>query len=240
MAALLPKELGELTTTPLDVDVLIIQEDASQDVKQIKVVTLFTKYQAELDATQIGAGLEADGTYTQPSGTNYIDTALSLKNAEELLDAQIKIQDDLLATIGGTDKRTLTDAELANVQLIGTTDHNWLTDAELAKLTRLDNESTLVSGTNVSVDLSLGQTFSLLADVDFTLDFPINVIAGQSGFITVTQDATGTRLMTLGAGYVTSGGAGITLSTAADSVDVIEYKAISSTVIVLSLISDVK
>ncbi len=45
--------------------------------------------QAELDDTQTGAGLGTDGTYATNSGTNYIDAATSLANADILLDTQI-------------------------------------------------------------------------------------------------------------------------------------------------------
>lgn len=45
--------------------------------------------QSELDVTQGGAGLNTDGTYAQPSGTNYIDASTSLANADALLDAQV-------------------------------------------------------------------------------------------------------------------------------------------------------
>ncbi|WP_456390325.1 hypothetical protein [Hydrogenimonas sp.] len=45
---------------------------------------------AELDATQAGAGLEEDGSYTPNTATNYIDEATSLKDADEKLDAAIK------------------------------------------------------------------------------------------------------------------------------------------------------
>jgi len=46
--------------------------------------------QAEVNATQTGAGLEDDGTYVANTGTNYIDTATSLKDADEKLDSAIK------------------------------------------------------------------------------------------------------------------------------------------------------
>lgn len=54
--------------------------------------------QSELDSTQSGAGLNADGTYTAVGGANYISTATSLKNADQLLDAQLKsVADDVAA-----------------------------------------------------------------------------------------------------------------------------------------------
>ncbi len=45
--------------------------------------------QAELDQVETGAGLGTDGTYATNSGTNYIDAATSLANADILLDTQI-------------------------------------------------------------------------------------------------------------------------------------------------------
>lgn len=52
--------------------------------------------QSELDQTQSGAGLNADGTYSANGGANYVSTATSLKGADNLLDAQLKTtQDDL-------------------------------------------------------------------------------------------------------------------------------------------------
>jgi len=153
-----------------------------------------------------------------------------------LLDTEL----DKLTALEGVDKRVLLDTELDKLTALEGVDKRVLSDAELAKLTRLDNQSTVTSAANIAIDLSLAQTFEFVADQDFTLEFASNVVAGQTGFITITQDASGSRLMTLGTGYVTQGGNAITLTTTADAVDVIEYKAISSSVIVLSLVADVK
>ena len=56
-----------------------------------------TSLQSELDATQTGAGLDADGGYSANNGTNYIGSATSLKSADEALDAQIKTVADSVA-----------------------------------------------------------------------------------------------------------------------------------------------
>jgi len=50
--------------------------------------------QAELDATQTGAGLAADGSYVAQSGSNYIDAATSIDNATVKLDEAIKSEAD--------------------------------------------------------------------------------------------------------------------------------------------------
>lgn len=52
-----------------------------------------TAIQAELDATQLGAGLEANGGYTANGDANYISTATSLKDADNKLDAALKAAD---------------------------------------------------------------------------------------------------------------------------------------------------
>ena len=55
--------------------------------------------QSELDTTQTGAGLEADGQYASDSATNYLTAASSLKDADKKLDAQIKTNADAITTL---------------------------------------------------------------------------------------------------------------------------------------------
>jgi hypothetical protein len=54
--------------------------------------------QDELDATQTGAGLGTDGAYTAPVGSNYLGSAVSLKDADSKLDTQIKTVADSVST----------------------------------------------------------------------------------------------------------------------------------------------
>jgi len=67
--------------------------------------------QAEVDATQVGAGLEEDGSYVANTGTNYISTASSLKDADVKLDSAIKAVDE--ARIAD---KTAGDTAVANAQ----------------------------------------------------------------------------------------------------------------------------
>jgi len=62
--------------------------------------------QSELDTTQTGAGLETTGSYsayptynetTEPTGAHYIDSATSLKEADKLLDTQVKANADAIS-----------------------------------------------------------------------------------------------------------------------------------------------
>lgn len=100
--------------------------------------------------------------------------------------------------------------------------------------------SALTPGVSVSLDLGLSNNFSLVAGQNFTLSNPTNAVAGQSGLIVITQDATGSRVLTLGANYVKQGGTLPVLSTAASSVDYMMYYVESPTRIYVSLAKDIK
>jgi hypothetical protein len=52
-----------------------------------------TLLQTELDATQTGAGLETNGSYTAFDGANYISEAVSLRLADQALDSALKVEE---------------------------------------------------------------------------------------------------------------------------------------------------
>lgn len=51
---------------------------------------------AEINLVEAAAGLNADGTFTAPTGTNYLGGATTLKGADVLLDTQIKTNTDAI------------------------------------------------------------------------------------------------------------------------------------------------
>ena len=67
------------------------------------------------------------------------------------------------------------------------------------------------------------QNFIVTATGNVTLANPSTEVAGQSGVIILIQDGTGSRTLSLGTDYETAAGAGLTISTAANAVDVIPY-----------------
>jgi len=83
---------------------------------------------------------------------------------------------------------------------------------------------------NVTLDFDTYQNFVLTATGNVTLVNPSTESVGQSGIIVFVQDGTGSRTLSLGTDYETAAGAGLTISTAANAVDVIPYfvKAASS------------
>lgn len=83
----------------------------------------------------------------------------------------------------------------------------------------------LIDAATVTPNLGIGNNFEWVIGGNRTLTNPINFKRGQRGFIRIIQDGTGSRVITYGDKYWFPGGsaAGGVLSTAAGSIDKIEY-----------------
>ena len=75
----------------------------------------------------------------------------------------------------------------------------------------------------MTLDFETNQNFILTFTGNVTLANPTTEQVGQSGIIVCIQDGTGSRTLSLGTDYETAAAAGITLSTAANAVDIIPY-----------------
>lgn len=97
--------------------------------------------------------------------------------------------------------------------------------------------TTLTDGATITPDFAASNNFELtLTDTGRTLANPTNITAGQSGVIVINQDATGNRTITsYGSYFKFAGGTAPTLSTGANSLDILSYYCVSSTCIVASL-----
>lgn len=81
----------------------------------------------------------------------------------------------------------------------------------------------LTPGVTVTFDLVSFTNATLTPAQNFTLDFS-NPVAGQRGTIVITQDGTGSRVLTSGTNMLTgTNGAAIVLSTGIAEIDVLEY-----------------
>jgi hypothetical protein len=106
--------------------------------------------------------------------------------------------------------------------------------ADLALLAGGADTNTDTTNTgDVVLDFSQFQNFILTFTGNVTFTNPTTEVIGQSGFIICIQDGTGSRTLSLGTDYETAGGAGITLSTDANSVDMIPYVVQSASNILL-------
>lgn len=125
---------------------------------------------------------------------------------------------------------TAKEASVANwrgntANRILTTDIVWSSMAEVS----------LTDAATIAWDMSNGIDFTVTLGGNRTLGNPTNVKVGQRGRIRVVQDGTGNRTLTKGSNLKTAGGSAITLSTAANAVDYIDYDAVSSTHIRISV-----
>jgi hypothetical protein len=94
------------------------------------------------------------------------------------------------------------------------------------------------SGT-ITLNMATANNISMTLTGNSTLANPSNQTAGQSGAITITQDATGGRTLAFGSNWGFPGGTAPTLTTAANAVDVLVYYVESSSRITANLVGDV-
>ena len=98
----------------------------------------------------------------------------------------------------------------------------------------------LTDASSIATDLALSNNFSVTLAGNRTLANPTNPVAGQSGSIFITQDGTGSRTLAFGTNFKFVAGTAPTLSTAAASVDRIDYVVASATKIHAVASLDVK
>ena len=89
-------------------------------------------------------------------------------------------------------------------------------------------EMSLAAGSHI-LDLDRNANFKLTLSGNITLVNPANLTAGTTGSIFIVQDGTGSRTASFGTSWDFIGGTAPTLTTAADSVDRIDYIVLDST-----------
>ena len=89
---------------------------------------------------------------------------------------------------------------------------------------------------DITLDFTAHQNFLLTFTGNVELQNPTTENVGQSGFIVIIQDGTGSRVLSFEGDFETAGAAGITLSTAANAVDVIPYIVIAANRILLGAV----
>jgi len=85
------------------------------------------------------------------------------------------------------------------------------------------------AGSTFTPNYSLGSIQSLTANMNFILTVPSNIPNGGSLTLIITQDATGSRIMTANTPYKFAGEGFKTLSTAANSIDMLNIFRASTT-----------
>ena len=142
----------------------------------------------------------------------------------------IATTDDFYVVFQGKAQQTATLGSSTNLSINDLTLSGDLTLSNAVQGTTLTD--TTNTG-NVTLDFDTYQNFVLTFTGNVTLDNPTTEAVGQSGFIVCIQDSTGSRTLSLGTDYETAGAAGITLSTAASTTDLIPYIVVASNRILL-------
>ena len=165
-----------------------------------------------LDVFLNGVHLVNGTDYTASNGSDVVLTsgAASGDNLEVVAYTTFQTG-DFVPTSGGTFS--------GNVTVSGNLTVNGLGDFDTA----VAATNTTSSTGSVTLDFSANQNHVLTLTGNVTLANPTTEVVGQSGFIVFIQDATGGRTVSLGTDYETSGGAGLTLSSAASATDVVPY-----------------
>ena len=83
--------------------------------------------------------------------------------------------------------------------------------------------TTLTSATTITPDFADSNNFTCELGHNATIANPTNLTAGQSGSIFLVQDSTGSRTVSWGSNWDFAGGTAPTLTTAASSVDRVDY-----------------
>ena len=126
--------------------------------------------------------------------------------------------DDFYVVFQGKAQQTIVPALDSNLSVARLT---------LSKSVQGTTQTASISG-STTLDFDSFQNFVLTFTDHVTFANPTTEAIGQSGFITIIQDSSGSRTLSLGTDYETPASAGITLSAAANARDLVPY-AVSAT-----------
>jgi hypothetical protein len=126
----------------------------------------------------------------------------------------------------------IVDSSAGQIKEIAASDHI-VFDSAAGSITALTDAAT------ISVNFASSNNFSVTLGGNRTLGNPSNVVAGQSGFIAVTQDGTGSRTLSYSSNWDFASGSAPTLTTTAGATDIIAYYARTTTSIVADVILNI-
>jgi len=176
--------------------------------------------QAKIDAQAIADGLGVAADITATDVTNW-DTAFSWGNhaSAGYITGYTVTESDVTTHQAAL---SITESQISDLGSYATLSGATFTGTVTATRGYGATQTANATG-STTLDFSTYQNFVLTLTGNVTLDNPTTEAVGQSGFIVFIQDGTGSRTVSLGTDYETAGAAGLTLSTAASTTDIVPY-----------------
>lgn len=152
------------------------------------------------------------GFTTGATGASFLDGAFTLQNSSDPT-KQVVFN---LAAIGSGDTVQI-GVPNGNFTLVSTSLPQVWTAAQVEAV------SMITYGPTITPDFSLGNNFQLQLAGNSVIVNPVNPTAGQSGNLYIYQDATGSRTITWGWGFINPGGSLPSLQSAGGALDILKY-----------------
>ena len=192
-----------------------------------------TKVNTDMDLvdTQMKANADAAAASVQDS-----DIGVSV----QAYDATIVVDADIGVSVQGYDATIVVDADIGSSVQAYNADTATTDDTQTFTAGQRGEVTALTDAASIATDLALSNNYSVTLGGNRTIANPTNIVAGQSGSIFITQDGTGSRTLAYGSYFKFVGGTAPVLSTAAASVDRLDYVVASSTQIHAVVSLDVK
>ena len=95
----------------------------------------------------------------------------------------------------------------------------------------IGNVTSLTDAASIAIDMGVGNNFAFTLAGNRTLEAPSNATPGQTGYIYITQDGTGSRTLAFNNAYIFVSGTAPTISTDAGAKDLLVYNVKEATAI---------
>jgi hypothetical protein len=176
------------------------------------------------------------GGYSRPSGVTVptLDASNDLVPKMKIRTSGVSFDDDI--SIGGSTALHTGDVATANNFKNNTADKLLETGSVWGAV----GEITLTDAATISLNMADVINAKVTLGANRTLGNPFNTKAGQTGYIRIIQDATGSRTLSFGANWKFAGGVAPVLSTAANAVDMLFYTILPDGTVLGSLVKDVQ
>jgi len=131
----------------------------------------------------------------------------------------------------GTADTNLIPVSTADVRFVRASVASSITAAKTFTAPVIGNVTSLTDAASIAIDMGVGNNFAFTLAGNRTLEAPTNATPGQTGYIYITQDGTGSRTLAFNNAYIFVSGTAPTISTDAGAKDLLVYNVKEATAI---------